>query len=37
MKPPFQNLTTFLSARWWLLHVVAISTVYTIGHLLTGG
>lgn len=27
----------FLTARWWLLHLVAISAVYTLGHLLLGG
>lgn len=37
MKPPFANLTPFLSIRWWLLHTVAITTVYTLGHLLYGG
>lgn len=37
MKPPFRNLTPFVSARWWVLHTVAIATVYTLGHLLYGG
>jgi hypothetical protein len=37
MKPPFRNLTPFLSVRWWLLHTVAIATVYTLGHLIYGG
>jgi hypothetical protein len=37
MKPPFRNLTPFLSVRWWLLHTVAIATVYTLGHLICGG
>ncbi len=37
MRPPFRNLTPFLSARWWLLHLIVIAAVYTLGHLLWGG
>lgn len=27
----------FLTTRWWLLHLAAITAVYTLGHLLLGG
>ena len=37
MKPPFRNLPPFLSARWWLLHSVAIASVYTLVHLIYEG
>jgi hypothetical protein len=37
MKLPFRNFAPFLSAGWWLLHTVAIATVYTLGHLIYGG
>ena len=37
MNPSSQKLAPFLSVGWWLLHTAAITTVYTLGHLLCGG
>jgi len=30
----FSKKISFLRAGWWLVHLVGIATVYTIGHLL---
>jgi hypothetical protein len=32
-----RKLAPFPTARWWVLHLVAISLVYTVGHLVFGG
>jgi len=37
MIPSSRKQAPFLSVGWWLLHTVAIATVYTLGHLLYGG
>lgn len=34
--PTTKKYAPFLTFRWWLLHTVAIATVYTLGHLLGG-
>jgi hypothetical protein len=30
----FSKKISFLRPAWWVIHVIAISVVYTIGHLL---
>ena len=32
-----KKFAPFLTARWWILHTVAIAAVYAAGHLLMGG
>jgi hypothetical protein len=33
---PMRRYAPFPTARWWLLHTLAIAAVYAIGHLLLG-
>lgn len=33
-KKNFRRKTAFLTPGWWLIHLVLISLVYTLGHIL---
>jgi hypothetical protein len=33
-KEPFSKKISFLRAGWWIVHLIGITTVYTLGNLL---
>lgn len=33
-KEPFSKRIGFLRAGWWIIHLLAISAVYVLGHVL---
>jgi hypothetical protein len=31
-----KKIAPFISFRWWLLHTIGITVIYTVGHLVFG-